>query len=206
MIEMIKQREFLQLLNPINDDLSRFVLALTRNREDTKDIVSETLLAAYENFGKLNSPQAFKSYLFTIANRIYKRRRFRSRLFGTFDEEVVLNIPDNGVAPDRLSDVDMLYSAIAKLPEAQQTAIILFEISGFSLEEIREIQGGSLSGVKSRLKRGREKLAELLGAKCNSSSREIEVNSAGNNKNYSNGAILKIKNNDNILMSVSNEK
>ena len=206
MNELIKQREFLQLLNPVNDDLSRFVLALTRNREDTKDIVSETLLRAYENFGKLNSPQAFKSYLFTIANRIYKRKRFRSRLFGIFDEEVVLNIPDNGVAPDRLSDVDMLYSAIAKLPEAQQTAIILFEISGFSLEEIREIQGGSLSGVKSRLKRGREKLAELLGAKSKSSKKEIEVTNAGNNKIFSNGTVFKIKNNDNILMSVSNEK
>ncbi len=206
MNELIKQREFLQLLNPVNDDLSRFVLALTRNREDTKDIVSETLLRAYENFGKLNSPQAFKSYLFTIANRIYKRKRFRSRLFGIFDEEVVLNIPDNGVAPDRLSDVDMLYSAIAKLPEAQQTAIILFEISGFSLEEIREIQGGSLSGVKSRLKRGREKLAELLGAKSKISKKEIEVTSAGNNKIFSNGTVFKIKNNDNILLSVSNEK
>ena len=33
------------------------------------------------------------------------------------------------------------------------------------LEEIREIQGGTLSGVKSRLKRGREKLSELLNDK-----------------------------------------
>ncbi len=206
MNEFAKQKEFMQLLNPVNDDLSRFVSALTRNREDTKDIVSETLLRAYENFDKLNSQQAFKSYLFTIAHRIYKRKRFRSRIFGLFDEEKALNLPDYNTSPDRLSDVEFLYEAIAKLPQAQQTAIILFEISGFSLEEIREIQGGSLSGVKSRLKRGREKLSELLGANSKSSRREIEVNSAGNNKIFANGTVFKIKNNENILLSVSNEK
>jgi len=41
--------------------------------------------------------------------------------------------------------------------------VILFEISGLSLQEIVEIQGGSLSGVKSRIVRGRERLAVLLG-------------------------------------------
>jgi DNA-directed RNA polymerase specialized sigma24 family protein len=39
---------------------------------------------------------------------------------------------------------------------------VLFEISGFPLEEIRQLQGGTLSGVKSRLKRGREQLRVWL--------------------------------------------
>ena len=206
MNEFAKQKEFMQLLNPVNDDLSRFVSALTRNREDTKDIVSETLLRAYENFAKLKSPQAFKSYLFTIAHRIYKRKRFRSRIFGVFDEEKTLELPDNNSQPDRLSDVEFLYSAIAKLPEAQQTAIILFEISGFSLEEIREIQGGSISGVKSRLKRGREKLAELLGANNLSTNKKSNEVSAGDNSLFSSSTIFKIQTNEKILLSVSNEK
>lgn len=40
--------------------------------------------------------------------------------------------------------------------------VILFEISGLSLEEIKKIQGGTISGVKSRLKRGRETLEILM--------------------------------------------
>jgi DNA-directed RNA polymerase specialized sigma24 family protein len=39
---------------------------------------------------------------------------------------------------------------------------VLFELSGFSIEEIREIQGGSISGVKTRLVRGREALRSML--------------------------------------------
>lgn len=41
--------------------------------------------------------------------------------------------------------------------------MILFEIVGLSLNEIQTIQGGSLSGVKSRLVRGRKHLARIMG-------------------------------------------
>ncbi len=51
---------------------------------------------------------------------------------------------------------------MASLPEKQREALALFEISGLSIEEVREIQGGSLSAVKMRLVRGREQLALLL--------------------------------------------
>jgi RNA polymerase sigma factor (sigma-70 family) len=56
----------------------------------------------------------------------------------------------------------MLHKALALLPEAQKECIILFEISGFSIKEIMEIQRASESAVKQRLKRGREKLIEIL--------------------------------------------
>jgi RNA polymerase sigma-70 factor (ECF subfamily) len=46
--------------------------------------------------------------------------------------------------------------------EEQREAIILFEIAGFSIKEIVVIQNASESAVKQRLKRGREKLVEIL--------------------------------------------
>jgi DNA-directed RNA polymerase specialized sigma24 family protein len=55
-----------------------------------------------------------------------------------------------------------LYEALAQLPHEQRESIILFEISGFSIQEITVIQNASESAVKQRLKRGREKLMEIL--------------------------------------------
>jgi len=72
------------------------------------------------------------------------------------------NIPYRGANAETNLDVEILYKALQKLPASQAEAIVLFEISGFSLNEITEIQGGTLSGVKTRLKRGREKLASIL--------------------------------------------
>jgi RNA polymerase sigma-70 factor (ECF subfamily) len=58
--------------------------------------------------------------------------------------------------------VHFLHVALAQLVDEQREAIILFEISGFSIKEIVEIQASSESAVKQRLKRGREKLVEIL--------------------------------------------
>ena len=59
-------------------------------------------------------------------------------------------------------EIEGLYKAMNRLPEKQREAVSLYEISGFSLAEVQQIQGGSLSGVKSRITRGREALAEIL--------------------------------------------
>jgi len=159
-----KQDRFLRLLMPVYEQLARVARAMVNSREDARDLISETVLAAFERFEELRDDKAFISYLFTIARRTAKRRRSRAKLFGEYDQQAAEQIRDIQNQPGTSVDVQLLYDALAKLPEKQREAVILFEISGFSLEEIREMQGGSLSGVKSRIARGREKLARLLGA------------------------------------------
>jgi RNA polymerase sigma-70 factor, ECF subfamily len=157
-----KNTEFLELFESIRKDLSRFAMALTRNREDAQDLAQETTLKAYESFNKISDKSKFKSYIFTIASRIHKRRIWRARIFTIFEPEKFENLIYRGDSSETKLDVEYLYKSIAKLPAKQAEAIVLFEISGFSLSEIQEIQGGTLSGVKTRLKRGRERLAELM--------------------------------------------
>lgn len=80
-------------------------------------------------------------------------------------------------------DVEILYKALDKLPEKMKTTVIMYEISGLSLEEIREIQGGTLSGVKSRLVRGRTMLKEILTEKAeidNKSNVDYQFHKNGN--------------------------
>jgi RNA polymerase sigma factor (sigma-70 family) len=59
-------------------------------------------------------------------------------------------------------EVELLHRALAELSDDQREALILFEISGFSIREVSEIQECSESAVKQRLKRGRERLGEIL--------------------------------------------
>ena len=56
----------------------------------------------------------------------------------------------------------VLYKALNTLPTNQKEALILFEISGFSIKEVCEIQKSSESAVKQRLKRGRVALADYF--------------------------------------------
>ena len=92
----------------------------------------------------------------------FPEQRKRESFYGEYDETAARHIADTGIAPDDAMDIQLLYDALARLPQNQRESVILFEISGLSLEEIKKIQGGSLSGVKSRIARGRRKLATLL--------------------------------------------
>lgn len=157
-----KQQKFLALLQPVYDGLYRFIYALTRNRDKADDLMSETILQAYERFETVRDTQAFFSFVLTIAKRIHKRREWRARLF-TFDDDTIEQAYGNTSSPETATDTELMLEALDKLPAKQREALILFEISGFSIEEICAVQGGSISGVKSRLARGRQKLAELLG-------------------------------------------
>jgi RNA polymerase sigma-70 factor, ECF subfamily len=158
-----RHERFLSLLSPLKASLSRFARAMTGDTEAAKDLTSETILKAYESFDKLKDAGSFQSYLFTIASRLNQKERLRGKRWTEWDEERIAKMPASTPEPEIRIEVELLYQALQQLPEKQREAIVLFEISGLSLEEIKEIQGGSLSGVKSRIVRGRESLAELLG-------------------------------------------
>jgi RNA polymerase sigma-70 factor (ECF subfamily) len=154
--------EFLELLEPELAGLNRFARAMASNSDDAKDIVSETVLRAYESFKKVKDKSVFKSYLFTIASRHFKRTNKRMSIFSKYDDDILNNRQDNGVKPDISPDVEFLYKMLDKLPSEQKEALILYEINGFKVQEIAELQEVTESAVKSRLKRGREKLTELM--------------------------------------------
>ncbi len=157
-----QQERFLALLLPVRHRLVHFARILTQDHDEAKDLVSDTILAALERFETLKNEKAFLSYLMTIATRIHKRRQWRQRLFTPLKGEATDVRQDGHEVFEASIDAKVLYKAMGELPEKQREAIALFEITGLSLEEVREIQGGSLSAVKMRLVRGREKLKEIL--------------------------------------------
>jgi RNA polymerase sigma-70 factor (ECF subfamily) len=125
------------------------------------DLMNETLLVAFEKFDKVNSEEAFFSFLCGIAVRLLSNENKRQKLADLSIEKQVKVIDIND-RTELKTEVRLLHEALAKLPEIQKEALILFEISGFSIIEIAEMQESSPDAVKQRLKRGREKLKSLL--------------------------------------------
>lgn len=161
-MEKRKQEKYLKLLEPVRIKLYRYIKAVCKNNDLTDDIMSETILQSYENFEKLRNEEAFLSFVFTIANRIYKKYKWRRRFFGEYNEEFAHNIKDINNSPETDYEIQLLYNAMERLPVKQKQAVALFEISGFSIKEISEIQKSSQNTIKSRIKRGRDKLKEWL--------------------------------------------
>ncbi len=160
-----RQRTFLELLEPAYDRLSRYALAVTRDEMDGEDLVAATVLAAYEQFGNITDEAPFLHFLVKIASRLHKRRRYRERNRVPYDESLAMQRHASEPSPETAAEIRLAMDALQTLPKKMRETVVLFYVSDFSLEEIRQIQSGTLSGVKTRLKRGREQLAHTLGVK-----------------------------------------
>lgn len=166
-----KQKVFLEYFNPLKERLWRFCLNLSRSRESAKDLLQDTIEAAYRNFGSIRHKEAFLSYLFTIASRAFYKIKQEQSKFEQLTELQSESLVSMATSPYDKAELTDFYSALAQIPVEMKESIILFDIMGFSRKEICEIQSVSLEGLKARLYRGRKKLAELLGA-----NQDIELN------------------------------
>lgn len=161
-MENKKRKHFLALYEANHLQLSRFCRAISGNVEDAEDLMNDTLLSVFEGFEKIKDTSAFKAYIFSVASNLNKKRFRRQKFRADFSERESNKIADASQDAEYLTDFGIVYEAILSLPEKTAETLILFHISDLPMEDIQKIQGGSLSGVKQRLKRGREKLLSLL--------------------------------------------
>ena len=126
----------------------------------------EAVLRAASKLGSLRDRDKFRSWMCSVIVSVHRtrcRRAFWKRLISR--EEVSTEpVGDDGArwADDRAS-ARRATAALATLSPPQREAIVLFELQGYSLDEIADIQRTSLSSVKSRLARGRDRLRTFYG-------------------------------------------
>jgi RNA polymerase sigma-70 factor, ECF subfamily len=159
---MTKQEEFLTLYEPVHERFERFCRARVYGNMDFRDLINETLLLAFEKMETLRSKDAFLHFLFGISIRILANNNKKKKEESFKEDQGLNHLKDTGNSPENQTDIHFLHEALSKLPTEQAESLILFEISGFSIKEIAELHQVSESAVKQRLKRGREKLAEIL--------------------------------------------
>lgn len=157
-----KQAEFLTLYEPVHERFERFCRARVYGDLDFRDLINETLLVAFEKLDSLQSKDAFLHFLFGISIRILANRNKKKKEDRIANDLDFIHLKDTETTPDNQTDILFLYEALNQLPTEQAESLILFEISGFSIKEIAALHQASESAVKQRLKRGREKLAEIL--------------------------------------------
>lgn len=144
--------------------LRRYARALTRDVTIADDLVQDCLTRA---LGKLHLWQKgtdLRAWLFTILHNQYVnyvRRSVREGAsVGLSDSEPLLTrAPQQG----RRLELRDLERAIAKLPEEQQSAILLVGLEGMRYEEVATVLGVPVGTIRSRLSRGREALRKLVG-------------------------------------------
>ncbi|MGB3075478.1 MAG: RNA polymerase sigma factor [Chitinophagales bacterium] len=155
-------QEFLTLYKPLHERLTRYCSSNAYGLMETEDLVQETILATLQHFNRINDKQKLLSYMIGVANNIVKNLLRRQKFKGTFDEKAALKLEGRIGNPEVALDIHYLYKALNQMPLKDKEAVILFEVNGFSIREISEMQHASEGATKTRLSRARQKLKELL--------------------------------------------
>ena len=145
-----------RLLEPVHERAVSFARSVSRAREDGDDLIQEALIRALDKLPTLRDDAAFKPWLFRIIINLHRnrsRRAFWKRLIPLAGNETT-------EAAD-LGSVERARLALAQLAADQREAIVLHDIEGWSVGEIADLDGVSMSAIKSRLSRGRERLRDI---------------------------------------------
>ncbi len=152
------------LLAPIHDQARGTARRLARDSAEGDDLFQETVLHAYRKLSGLRDPEHFRGWFYAVLLSIHRRRSRRAfwRRFLSLESEMARGFEPAGAAGADQAQMyrraERVSRALACLPAVQREAVVLFELEGFSLDEIAELQGVSVSAVKSRLQRGRDRL------------------------------------------------
>ena len=140
-----------------------FAISLTNNHDLADDLVQEALTKAWGSLDRFEPGSNMTAWLFTILrNGFYSTYRKRRREVEDPDEKHAARLATVPEQQGRL-DFQDTRAALAKLPADQREALLLVAAEGLSYDEVAAICGVAIGTVKSRVHRGRARLAELLG-------------------------------------------
>ena len=160
--------KYLALLKPHYNDAVKYAFALCYKftKEDAEDLFQQSLLDSFQKFAQLKEEEKFKSWLFTIITRKFyelNRRSILKRLIPLHYDQDTVSFPEVFRDFENEDNKVLVKRSLNILSTKEKAALLLFELSGFSIEEIMEIQKErTASAVKTRLSRARKKLKEFI--------------------------------------------
>ena len=162
--DQIRWQRLLELLGPFHGQAAVTARRLSRNPDDGDDLFQEALLRSFEKLHTLRDEARFRSWFYAVLLSVHRNRSRRHfwRRFLSLETENARGFDPPGVDARDLYEerrgAERASRALAGLPSVQREAVVLFELDGFSIEEIAGLQNSTIAAVKSRLARGREKL------------------------------------------------
>lgn len=151
----IDKETFSRLVRELTPSLYRLAYGILNNRTDAEDVVSESVLKAYEKLDTLRKTERFRAWIMQItvneARKVYGRnKRYAS----------VENVEE--YMPAFEDEYHELWDVVIELDVDYRETIILYFYEQLSIREIAQILHVAEGTVKSRLFRAKKQLKEKL--------------------------------------------
>ena len=135
--------------------LRGYIAKQVRDDDAADDILQEVFLKVHKSLHTVKSRGSITAWLFRIAANAVADHYRSHKPWEELPEELAAPEPERDYTAELAACLQPL---IADLPERYKSALLLSEIEGLPQKEVASRLGISLSGAKSRVQRGREKL------------------------------------------------
>ncbi len=137
---------------------------------DCEDLAQEALLKVHRRLTLFRGQSTFATWVYSVVrNLALDAVRTRAARRGPLEEPAEERThPERrwAACPEELLMREQtkraVHEALSQMPAQFRRAVILFELEGWTYEEIAELEDVSVGTVKSRLSRGRSSLRRLL--------------------------------------------
>ena len=145
---------FCRLMDLQMQSMYKVARAYLKNDEDAADAIQETILSCFQKIGTLEQNRYFKTWLIRILiNKCKDILQAKSLMMYTD------SLPETPIYEEDFEMVEW-NQVLAPLDEKYRTILLLSYMEGFNTREIGEILNMKEGTVKTRLARGRQKVAE----------------------------------------------
>lgn len=144
-----------RLMTDYGDSILRLAYSYLHNMSDAEDILQESLIQFLKTQPELTDPVKEKAWMLRVAGNLSKNRIKYNKLRLTDELQ-------ESLASDQRDDLSYVWEAVKQLPDKYREVVHLFYYEGYATKEIADILGRNESTVRSDLKRGRERLRQIL--------------------------------------------
>jgi RNA polymerase sigma-70 factor (ECF subfamily) len=138
-------------------------LKILQNRAEAEEAAQDAFIKAYHNLDKFHGDAKFSTWLYRIVfnTAITYKRKHRQTFVDIHHTAIEQSQEAEGIL-EHSDKMKYLEKAMHLLNDADRTALTLFYLKEFSLEEIAVITGQQANTLKVRIHRARQRLAEEL--------------------------------------------
>lgn len=164
-------QELEQCISFYGKDIYSFCIHLTNSRELADDLYQDTFLEVMKKIADINSKANPKSYILSIAVRIWKNKQrkaaWRNRIAPTCSDDSlteVLVAAEDDLLEKVVSkeEYQMLWEAINRLSDHLRIPVLLYYMEELSVAEIAKLLSLPQGTIKSRLFKARKNLEKEL--------------------------------------------
>ena len=142
-------------------------IRVVNNMDEAQEVTQEVFLIVYRKLKSFQFKSSFKTWIYRItvnlAINYAKKESKEQRVAFAYDEEYECDktVDTLGEKIERKQQGKIITTLLKALNPEQRACIVLRSIEGLSYQEIAEVLCINVNTVRSRLRRGREKLVAL---------------------------------------------